>query len=244
MSFKLKKSEFYCLIANSKGFTLVELAIVLVIFGLLLAALLTPLSAQREIKARGETLALLNQAKEALIGYALVNRHLPCPDTKLVPNGIESRGIGICTADEGVLPWATLGIEGVDAWNHYFRYRVDTTFSNSTNLFTIANAEGFSAIQVNGEAGISLVSANSRPVAVLVSHGLNGLGALNTGQTSPANQQPLPTAADEIHNANANTTFVSRSPSGQGSANEFDDMLVWISPKLLINRMVLAGRLP
>lgn len=234
---------------KSQGFTLVELAIVLVIFGLLIAAFITPLMAQREFQGRRETQGLLNESKEALIGYAIVNRYLPCPDTKAIPNGIESRDIatGKCVGgnvDEGILPWNTLGIQPLDAWQHYFRYRVDATFSDSKVLFSITNATGFSGINIDGESG-PLVSTNSRPVAVVLSHGANGFGAMNATQASPANQLPAPTSLDEKKNADAaGALFVSRSPSAQGSVNEFDDMLIWISPKVLINRMIQAERLP
>lgn len=226
------------------GFTLVELAIVTVIVGFLLSMFLIPLSSQLELKARAETQVLLNQAQEVLIGYAVVNRHLPCTDTDAIPDGVENRNAGgTCVSDEGILPWNTLGIERVDAWNHYFKYRVDATFSNSVTLFTIANAENATGIQINGESG-ALISANSRPAAVILSHGANGLGAINTIQASPANRQPAPAGADEIENTNLNTTFVSRVPTNRGSPNEFDDMVIWVSPKLLINRMITAERLP
>ncbi|MES2636378.1 MAG: type II secretion system protein [Pseudomonadota bacterium] len=242
----MKKSLPHFIKSNSQGFTLVEIAIVLIIFGLLIAAFITPLMAQRELQGRRETQALLNESKEALIGYAVVNRHLPCPDTKAVPNGIEERKPnGTCDKDQGTLPWNTLGVEQLDAWQHFFHYRVDTTFSNSNNLelFTIDDATGSSTIQIKGENG-ALVSTDSRPVAVVLSHGANGFGAINTTQTSPANQLSAPSGLDEKENADGNTIYVSRAPSAQGSVNEFDDMLIWISPKVLINRMIQAERLP
>jgi type II secretory pathway pseudopilin PulG len=226
------------------GFTLVELAIVTVIVGFLLSMFLIPLSSQLELRARAETQVLLNQAQETLIGYAVVNRHLPCPDTDAIPDGVENRnGTGDCASDEGILPWNTLGIERVDAWNHYFKYRADDTFSDSVTRFTIADAEDATGIQINGDVG-ALVSESSRPAAIILSHGANGFGAINTIQASPANRQPAPASAEEIENANMNTTFVSRVPTNRGSPNEFDDMVIWISPKLLINRMITAGQLP
>lgn len=241
----MKKSLLYFILNRSRGFTLVELAIVLVIVGLLIAAFITPFMVQRELQGRRETQALLNESKEALTGYAVANGYLPCPDVKAIPNGIESRNAGgACVSDEGVLPWNTLGIEPVDAWQHYFRYRAYSTFSNSSALFTISNATIASGISIDGENG-SLVSTNSSPVAVVLSHGSNGYGAKNTIQASPANQLPAPPGLDEKKNADvAGGSFVSRSPSAQGSVNEFDDMLVWISPKVLINRMIQAERLP
>jgi prepilin-type N-terminal cleavage/methylation domain-containing protein len=230
------------------GFTLVELAIVLIIVGLLLAMFLTPLTAQREIRARAETQALLEQAREALIGYAVANRHLPCSDTDAIPDGIENRNVaGDCVNAEGILPWNTLGIDRVDAWDHYFRYRADDTFTNSNSalLFTIADAESASGIQINGESG-ALVSTSSRPAAIILSHGSNGFGAISTIQATPDNQLPTPAAGqvDELENTDGDLVFVSHVPTPKGSANEFDDMLIWISPKVLINRMIVAGRLP
>jgi prepilin-type N-terminal cleavage/methylation domain-containing protein len=233
------------------GFTLVELAIVLIIVGLLLAMFLTPLTAQREIRARAETQVLLEQARDALIGYAVANRHLPCPDTKAIPDGIETRLGNSCVdafgnpKDEGVLPWNTLGIDRVDAWDHYFRYRADATFTNSATLFTIADAESASGIQINGESG-ALVSTSSRPAAIILSHGSNGFGAINTIQATPDNQLPAPAIGqvDELENTDGDLEFVSHVPTPKGSADEFDDMLIWISPKVLINRMIVAGRLP
>lgn len=229
------------------GFTLVEMAIVLIIFGLLLAMFLTPFTTQRDAQNRAKTQVLLNEAKEALMGFAITNGYLPCPDTDTVPDGIENRkttGVFDCISDEGILPWNDLGLDRTDAWNHYFRYRVDSTFSNINKPFTITNSEGNSDIKILGEGRAALVSTLSQPAAVILSHGTNGFGAKNLNATNPANQEPAPTGADELENNNNDNTFVSHTPTPQGSANEFDDMLVWISPKVLINRMITAERLP
>ncbi len=244
MTNKFKKLNLKSL--RAQGFTLVEMAIVLIIFGLLLAMFLSPLTTQRDIQNRAKTQILLNEAKEALMGYAVTNGYLPCPDTDAVPDGIENRnatGTFNCVKDEGILPWNDLGIDRVDGWNRYFHYRVDSTFSSNTKPFTIANSEGNSDIKINGESG-ALVSTLSQPAAVILSHGMNGFGAININATSPANKEPNPTAADELENSDDDVTFVSHVPSPQGSANEFDDMLVWISPKVLINKMITAERLP
>ncbi len=59
--------------AKRAGFTLVEMAIVLVIVGLLLGGLLMPLSAQVEQRRIGETQKALDEIKEALVGFAIAN---------------------------------------------------------------------------------------------------------------------------------------------------------------------------
>ncbi|WP_047551922.1 type II secretion system protein [Methylotenera sp. G11] len=222
------------------GFTLVELAMVLVIFGLLIAGLLSPLSTQVELRRTQETEAILEEAKEALLGYALVNKFLPCPDVNAIPSGAEGvRNVATdeCAVLEGVLPWQLLGVRGQDAWGRYIRYRVSTKFTDNLNFFELTNIGN---ITVKSDTG----TLASNVVAVVASHGPNGFGGINTVQASPDNQMPAPAGADEVENANSNNIFISHTPTPQGSANEFDDSVNWISVNILMNRMVSAGQLP
>ena len=50
--------------------------------------------------------------------------------------------------------------------------------------------------------------------------------------------------ADEAANIDGGTslTFVSHTPTP--APNEFDDLVIWLSPNILVNRMVTAGQLP
>ncbi len=229
----------------NQGFSLVELAIVLIIFGLMLAMFLSPLSAQREINNRAQTQTRLNEAKEALMGFALINGYLPCPDTTTIPDGIEDVNSGTCNNQEGFLPWSDLGVEATDAWNHYFKYRVDSTFSNRNSLFTISNADNGAIVIYAEDPSTSIISSGTHLSAVIVSHGKNANGATNTNTNAGTNTQPAPTGADELENTDNDNDFVSHPPSVQSSTRgEFDDMLIWISPKVLINRMIMAERLP
>ena len=63
------------------GFTLIELAVSMFIIALLLGAVLVPLATQVEQRQVSETQKTLDDAKEALVGFALANGYLPCPDT-------------------------------------------------------------------------------------------------------------------------------------------------------------------
>ncbi len=56
-----------------RGFTLIELAIVLVILTILIGGLAVPLSAQIQARRIAETQKTLEEAKEAIIGYAMSN---------------------------------------------------------------------------------------------------------------------------------------------------------------------------
>lgn len=116
---------------KQKGFTLVEMAIVLVIFGLVLSALLLPLRAQREQAAQTQTLNTLDNAKQALLGFAQANGRLPCPATAASQGIAAPNASGPCTVQQGFLPAATLGMQpvnsqgfAIDAWNNPIRYAV------------------------------------------------------------------------------------------------------------------------
>lgn len=64
---------------NQQGFSLIELAIVLVIVTLLIGGLAVPLSAQIQARRIGETNKTLEEAREAVIGYAM--SHTVSPPT-------------------------------------------------------------------------------------------------------------------------------------------------------------------
>jgi prepilin-type N-terminal cleavage/methylation domain-containing protein len=118
------------------GFTLVELAIVLFVIGLLVAGLIGPVEVQMEARDRRKTLETMEQAREALYGFALTHRRLPCPDTdgdgrSNPPFDATDAGTMAATAvcevitdQNGFLPWFELGLAGGDAWGNRITYRV------------------------------------------------------------------------------------------------------------------------
>lgn len=63
---------------NQQGFTLIELAIVLVIVTLLIGGLAMPLSAQIQARRIAETRADMNAIRDALIGYAMSHTTSTC----------------------------------------------------------------------------------------------------------------------------------------------------------------------
>jgi prepilin-type N-terminal cleavage/methylation domain-containing protein len=211
------------------GFTLVEMAIVLVIVGVLLGGLLPTISSQIEQQRRNETRKHLDEIKDALIGYAIVNKSLPCPAKANIATGSANAGVADCSVTTGgILPWATLGISETDAWGRRFTYSVTAAF---TSPFTLTSNGTFSIKSVTGGTNV----ASTIPV-VIVSHGTNGFGAY----TPQGTQLAVSSDADEADNSTSDTTFVSH----DFVQNGFDDLVLWISPNILFNRMVAAGQLP
>lgn len=212
---------------NQLGFTLVEMAIVLVIVGLLISGLLIPLGVQRDLRDYGEARAELAELREALIGFAMSNSasdgrpYLPCPDTN--GNGDENREVaGGCTDAAGEVPWVLLGLGLSDSWNNAYLYRVTAAYSNSNVGFTLIPLGGNDIVNTAGGANV----ATGIP-AVIVSKGKNGNGA----------------SVDELENSDGDATFVSKEQIDL-AANAFDDVVVWVPTTILVNRMVTAGRLP
>lgn len=230
----------------SSGFTLVEIAVVLVIVGLMIGGLVTPLTVQLEQRKITETQKTLDEAKEALLGYALRNGYLPCPAVS-AGNGLEDRN-GLACADgkrAGYLPWATLGLPKLDSWGHLFRYSVSPAFSSSGPLFTLKSPRDISIATRDAGGALAPASAVNDIVAVVLSHGRNGYGATTDQNTRVA--PPPAEHQDELLNlTGAGNAFISRQISDNPAApgGEFDDMLAWLPPNILYNRMVAAQRLP
>ena len=80
-------------IQRHSGFTLIEIAVVIMIVGFLLGTILGPLSTQQENRKIKETEQLLEEVREALTGFAALNGFLPCPATA-GSNGFEARVAG------------------------------------------------------------------------------------------------------------------------------------------------------
>jgi len=227
---------------GQRGFTLIEMAIVLVIMTILIGGLAVPLSAQIQARRVAETSKTLEEAKEAIVGYAMTHKtlggrpYLPCPDTD--GDGIEeSRSAGICTLQVGFLPWVTLGTGSQDAWGNRLLYATHTDVSNNNDGIngTVTPAPGWNQVCTSNTCAVAI--AADIPV-IVVSHGPNGWGALNiSGSTLAA-----PSSLDEQENLDGDNRFVSRAPAKPGdSSGEFDDLLTWISYPVLFPRVCPTG---
>jgi hypothetical protein len=216
-----------------------------------------------EQQRRTETRKQLDELQQALLGFAISNGRLPCPADGSIASGQLNAGLEATTgtgsaltcsnvtgsAAWGVLPWATLGVSETDAWGRRYTYRISTVFADasSANTFGTGCTPGIvptlSSFALCSPGNLTVLSAATGgsnmatgiPV-VVVSHGSNGFGAYTPqGTQISASNDP-----DEADNSNTtNTTYVSHS-----FTPVFDDLVVWVSPNILFNRMVVAGKLP
>ena len=225
------------------------MAIVLVIIGLLLGGLLMPLSTQIESGQRSETERALEEFKEAVLGFALINGRLPCPD-KMAGGGPGTANDGVedvnpgaggaCIQTEGNLPWVTLGTAELDSWGTRFRYRVAANFADTTDGTGCGVATAGVSFELCSVGNITILAeaggANvaTQIPAVILSHAKNGLNVASNNETENTDADAI--IVSSVYNSNPDPVS---NPQGV-----YDDIAVWISPNILFNRMVAAGQLP
>lgn len=229
-----------------KGLTLIEVAVVLTIVGLVIGSLLIPLTTQIDVANIQRTNMNLEKVKEALVNYATLYNRLPCPASKDENTGREDPTLcqkacnggrdditGFCNqgtpSEEGLLPWASLGIGQYDAWGNHLKYRVDINYVNGiTNALlelVVSNYSNNIVIQDNG--------GTSEAVAVIVSDGKNG------SQVSAALSELLIPSALAAPTCQSNQVCYEQ---GDYVHNTF--VVESLSNMELLHRLVSAGNLP
>jgi len=198
---------------KSFGFNLIEMAMVLVIVGLLMRSLLIPLPGQIDQKKIVETRQYLEEIKEALLGFAVLHGRLPEPDLS---------GTGVANSsesyEEGELPWASLGVEKYDAWGNSFRYRVhynSGVFNPDYHKLVVKNAHSESIlIELPDNDGYS---------AIIFSKGKNAKGDKNNDDSDRFYSQ-----GDYVEDPDV--------------TRHFDDILIWLPENIVVNRLVTVGK--
>src|SRR4051812_38125827 len=136
---------------RKRGFSLVELAVVMAIIGLLLGSVLTSINGIASRAKEAETERRLAKAREAVLAFAITKGRLPCPARSAAtaspvtePGDEVIDGAGQCLGDGiqdnyggvlasgatgGLLPSRSMGVAdvdsagfAVDAWGNRIRY--------------------------------------------------------------------------------------------------------------------------
>ena len=254
---------------STQGFTLIELAMVLFILGLLLSSFLAPLAARVEQQQRNNTQIQLDEIKEVIYGYILRNNYFPCPDCRDNTGGCAAveasdpddindgeedivNGAGtslICANDYGNLPWVTLGVKGTDEWNNIFTYRVDDVFADrndpdeSDGTGCAASATLNVSFSLCSDGNIEIFSSDTAADAGTTGDVASSIPAV---VVSRGKNWDVSTSDDEGQNdpdIDTDNEFVDKDYS-QEDGFEYDDMLIWISPHILRTMAVKSGILP
>jgi len=243
--------------ASQHGFSLMEMAVVLMILGTLMSGVLVAVSQTTENNRRTNALVQLRQIEEALYGFAQTHGRLPCPASDS-SNGIEVTDGGFgCAIWYGFVPASTLALYGsinaekllLDAWGNPFRYAVgefshsgNYVFTSQVNLRSFYNASGAGITNANmlricnnSTCEPDEIISDTIP-ALILSMGADWATCTsaneiaNSCEFTSANGYSLPADKD----------FVKR----DYAEDLFDDQLIWLSPYVLFNKLITAGKLP
>jgi prepilin-type N-terminal cleavage/methylation domain-containing protein len=232
--------------AVARGFTLIEMAIVLVVIGLVVGGGLAAVGPVIQSTKVTETRAKLDTLEAALTLYAMQNSCLPCPAPVNTTDGIadwNGSGTGPCHASalacgtvRGVVPWGTLGLsraEGSDAFATRITYEVtdDLTVTDSMERSgTTYTPLGELIVTRASGAGITTTAAY-----VLVSHGPNrhfGYHEDDTVGTQISGASGTSTVEDL--NGDGNSTYIQDDFDSALDAGYFDDIVRWRSKPIIV----------
>ena len=188
----------------ARGFTLVEVAVVVTIVALLLGSLTYTLSARVEQAGFEETRRRLEQARSLLLSFAIVHGRLPCPARGTSFADEVRNGAGQCTDGTsedyyggtlpggvagGLLPARAIGFQpvdaegfAIDAWGNRIRYAVEKFVTGCSGPSVLPHFTSGTNLKANG------ITCQPRDLLVCKSaSGINGApGTTNCGAAANA----------------------------------------------------------
>jgi prepilin-type N-terminal cleavage/methylation domain-containing protein len=197
-------------LSNARGFTLLEIAIVMVIIGILAGGGIGLMRMLTERKARNATRDYLQQVRTALISYAADNGRLPWADSDAIPDGLENSG-----SAAGTLPYLTLQIAPSDAYKRILRYEINANLATS-------RASTCNALRAGLSIRPLVMDADGAPTAFSVAAVLVSAGPMDADTNGNA-FDALTAGTYQGNNANGNPNYLRNPP-----ALSFDDLTAYI----------------
>lgn len=123
------------------GFALLELAVVLVVIGLLLAIGSSTLPWINEELSLRKTRLLMTEVSAALLAFSLTNNRLPCPADPALSQGAAGFGTEDCSRETGVVPHEALLLSAavLDAYHRPIGYAVYRRAESLADLAVVTN---------------------------------------------------------------------------------------------------------
>ncbi len=246
---------------SQHGFSLIELSIMITIFGLLMAAVLQTQVTEREETIISDTESKLDEVERAIVYFFVQYGHLPCPsrlDQKVGDAGYRESSDCSDPAQAGVVhidpdddyhvrvggvPTRTLGIPdryAADEWGNTISYTIirDLGIDQATyDTYAPTQTSGYFQV-VDGTGAVLHGNDSSELVGyVLTSHGPDKKGAYTKqGITSVdcGNTAVDSENCDYLVAGDEDRMFVTRAINDQASgANYFYDLVRWQSTATL-----------
>jgi prepilin-type N-terminal cleavage/methylation domain-containing protein len=256
---------------KARGFTLIEIAVVLFIVALLVGAIAQYLSGQITSAKQAITHTREAAIKAAIVSFVSRNFRLPCPAIATIPggaanNGVEAINPGTCTGSglfpvgtptvaSGTIPWASLGLPAetsIDGYGNRFTYQVTlaATSSNLTaqtlpgmkgNITIHSSGPGAAGNQINECTPVSIPPVTYNPCSAVVVVVSHGINGFGAYMESGA-RVPLPPGPDELGNTDGDNAFVMKTFSG-AQANPYDDTVLFLTAADILAGLNNSGAL-
>ena len=204
-------------VRDSRGFSLIEIAIVMVIIGVLAGGGVSLLGLLTQRKARTETIDYLKQAQAALISFADINGRLPWADTS--GDGVEDSA-----ASAGNLPYQTLRLSPTDPYKRTLRYEINASLG--TNLTASCGA-----LRSGLTGGPDVVDADGATASFPIAAILVSAGTMDADSDGNVFDD-INTGAHQGDNRDGNPNYI-RHPS----VDNFDDLVVYVGENELYGKI-------
>lgn len=230
----------------SRGFTLLEMSLVILIISLISGVGMSTVQPTLEMTRRSATEEKLNTIEKALSSYREVHGRLPCPSNNSLAEssasfGVEGTTPGTCTGAnfsdstknvaEGGVPFKTLNLPkefAYDGWGRRIAYSVWLQATGQEGVSSTWFGDILCGnITIRDSSG---GSRDTRAIYLLISYGANGHGAFKSDGTRYYTGS---TNADEWQNCNCNATaattydtiYVQRDANYTSATDQFDDIV-------------------
>lgn len=243
---------------GARGFTLIEMAIVLVVIGLVFSGGLLAVAPVLQNSKESATNGKMDRIEQALTLYVIRYGCLPCPADANLATGVANAGlahgtsyyISGCTtgcvagtSGQGIVPWAALGLseeEGRDGFGYRIDYQVTAALTLTGGMVRTPPATypvGTLQVAVSEATDAAAIASRTKVTTaaayVLISHGIDHSLAFNVAGQQLADPN---SSADQTENSNGTATpFVQDAPTRTtADANYFDDIVRFRTAPIII----------
>lgn len=240
----------------ARGFTLIEMAIVMVVIGLVLSGGLVAVAPVLQSSKISQTHQRLDRVEQALILHVIRYGCLPCPADPGLASTSSNAGVansggayyktgcssGSCQQVQGIVPWVNLGIAENDMTDG-FGARIDYALADGLQLTNgmvrtapstypvptgPLTVENYALVEQTGG------TAATRAAYVLVSHGSDRFDAYIAQTGTRITTGPNSTSTTQLENGDGNATFVQDDFHNVSGSSYFDDIVRWRTAPMII----------
>jgi prepilin-type N-terminal cleavage/methylation domain-containing protein len=202
---------------RQQGFSLLEIAIVMVIIGLLAGGGISVMSVLTQRKVRHETIDYLHQARAVLVSFAAIHGRLPWADTNA--DGSEN-----AAAASGALPFQTLKLMPTDPNKRILKYALNSSLGTNRTASCMALRTGLAG-------GPRVVDADGTGVAFAAAAVLASAGPRDADSDGNA-FDVISTGTHQGDNTDGNPNFIRHPPT-----DTFDDLVIYLGENELFGEI-------